>query len=74
MLRKARMQGARFRPLLDCRSSYLKINSIAKAINQQSHLLTFKNINLISTETCSRPVFKNQQHIQSNQPTKLFLT
>jgi hypothetical protein len=56
MLRKARMQGARFRPLLERQTSHLKNNNIAYAFNQQSYLLTLTNINLISTETYSEPL------------------
>jgi hypothetical protein len=58
MLRKARVQGTRFCPLLERQTSPLKNNNIAKAFNQQSYILTFTQINLISTETCSEPLLK----------------
>jgi hypothetical protein len=39
-------------------ASQQKKENQAEAFNQQSYLLTFTQINLISTETCSEPAFK----------------
>jgi hypothetical protein len=44
--------------LLECLLHSRRKKNLAKAFNQQSHLLKVRNINLISTETCSEPAFK----------------
>jgi hypothetical protein len=61
---KARMQGARFRPLLERQSSHLKNNNIVQAFNQQIYLLA-----LISTQGESPLLHSRRKKTKPKHPT-----